>query len=820
MRAQPLKGSIMRISTSNFTAKRTRRLWTGSRSGCCCVPLVAGLLALLAAPRPLMADLGGPEAESVYGGRVNNIDAVATGASSSTVFLATESANSLFCADVDHSVAPPLTAAFQTIPDVDADDGYGSGIQLLAADEASGWLFFVHQSGLYRVTDSAGSLTLVDGAPVAALEVHGGMLFYLENGDLHFGTIGGASGAFLEHADSPIAAPAFGGDRQALFTGAYGGSDHLFILDAKSTAPLYRSSDAMGSFSAATTFGALSVTGLSTPEDYCAAGAGPDERVFLGGVIGSEPFHGKGIAYLDSGSAVWTELDTGIGGTAGNEIHCAGGAASYYVYFGTAMSDDRGDSGTWSSIGDAGFETHPNDGAVISDPLDATVIYMTTDQGIGSSLDNGATIFEIDDGLEAVQVRDLEMDSDKNIAWVASKSGIRQVTDYQTSPVWSNAVFPNNDGSPYYSIAMDTTDHTGNTVLAGNCRVYATDDGGGTWTQTLDAQQAPWNLDFFSWVSSIEVDPYDPARVAAGYYAQDESMKGMLFASEDGGASFSEITGGAMPVDGGDINDILFLEESGTSVFYVGMDYTYSLGYGTSYAVCRVEGSAMSGWTVTQDMTHAVSIKDMALDGAGGIYAVGCDNSDHPVVYYKTYGSGSWTVMSWSGLPASGSALAVTVGDDGTGVEAPYVAVNTGIYLYDTGAASWSLEAEYPDGTQINVIYYDDLLVGTGTGLYGHQQLGDAGVGAPGASSYMLGMNYPNPFNPNTSIAFNLPAALRVRLTVYDVLGRNVGVLVDGRLGAGGHELTWRSDGKPSGVYFYRLESSLGTQTRRMILLK
>jgi len=84
----------------------------------------------------------------------------------------------------------------------------------------------------------------------------------------------------------------------------------------------------------------------------------------------------------------------------------------------------------------------------------------------------------------------------------------------------------------------------------------------------------------------------------------------------------------------------------------------------------------------------------------------------------------------------------------------------------------------------------------------------------------MLGMNYPNPFNPNTSIAFNLPAALRVRLAVYDVLGRNVGVLVDGRLGAGGHELTWRSDGKPSGVYFYRLESSLGTQTRRMILLK
>jgi hypothetical protein len=80
--------------------------------------------------------------------------------------------------------------------------------------------------------------------------------------------------------------------------------------------------------------------------------------------------------------------------------------------------------------------------------------------------------------------------------------------------------------------------------------------------------------------------------------------------------------------------------------------------------------------------------------------------------------------------------------------------------------------------------------------------------------------NYPNPFNPTTSIRFGMPETARVRLSVYDLLGREVAVLVEGILQAGWHSATWRADNLPSGVYLYRLAAGEFSQHRTMLLLK
>jgi hypothetical protein len=69
-----------------------------------------------------------------------------------------------------------------------------------------------------------------------------------------------------------------------------------------------------------------------------------------------------------------------------------------------------------------------------------------------------------------------------------------------------------------------------------------------------------------------------------------------------------------------------------------------------------------------------------------------------------------------------------------------------------------------------------------------------------------LEQNYPNPFNPTTGIRFQIPGVSEVRLSVYDLLGREVAVLVNGRMGAGAHEVTFDGSALPSGVYFYRLQ--------------
>ncbi len=85
---------------------------------------------------------------------------------------------------------------------------------------------------------------------------------------------------------------------------------------------------------------------------------------------------------------------------------------------------------------------------------------------------------------------------------------------------------------------------------------------------------------------------------------------------------------------------------------------------------------------------------------------------------------------------------------------------------------------------------------------------------------YSLKQNYPNPFNPVTSILFEMPAAQRVRLTVYDILGREVVVLLDGLKPAGIHAVEWQAGDLPSGIYLVRIVSGNFTATKTMALVK
>ncbi len=87
-------------------------------------------------------------------------------------------------------------------------------------------------------------------------------------------------------------------------------------------------------------------------------------------------------------------------------------------------------------------------------------------------------------------------------------------------------------------------------------------------------------------------------------------------------------------------------------------------------------------------------------------------------------------------------------------------------------------------------------------------------------TDFSLEQNYPNPFNPSTVIKFALPTVSQVRVEVFNILGQSVDVLVDQRLSAGIHEVTYEADKNPSGVYFYRLTYNEGVETRKMTLLK
>ena len=85
---------------------------------------------------------------------------------------------------------------------------------------------------------------------------------------------------------------------------------------------------------------------------------------------------------------------------------------------------------------------------------------------------------------------------------------------------------------------------------------------------------------------------------------------------------------------------------------------------------------------------------------------------------------------------------------------------------------------------------------------------------------FELGANYPNPFNPSTTIEFALPEAVNVNLTVFDMLGRRIQVLVDGPMDAGRHSVRFDASQLPSGMYLYRIQAGQKQQVRTMMLIK
>ncbi len=85
---------------------------------------------------------------------------------------------------------------------------------------------------------------------------------------------------------------------------------------------------------------------------------------------------------------------------------------------------------------------------------------------------------------------------------------------------------------------------------------------------------------------------------------------------------------------------------------------------------------------------------------------------------------------------------------------------------------------------------------------------------------YSLSQNYPNPFNPSTKISYSIPKDSKVKLVVYDALGRIVNTLVDEYKTAGSYDVKFEAGDLPSGIYYYKLTTINYSNTKKMLLLK
>ena len=147
------------------------------------------------------------------------------------------------------------------------------------------------------------------------------------------------------------------------------------------------------------------------------------------------------------------------------------------------------------------------------------------------------------------------------------------------------------------------------------------------------------------------------------------------------------------------------------------------------------------------------------------------------------------------------------------------------VYGYDANDQN---AARYPkDGDLVN-LFVDGVRTEPSVEWHGSGpmvQLSSLNTAVQVPHRYALGQNFPNPFNPQTTISFDLPNATEVKLTVYNMLGQKIRTLADQRLDAGQHQVLWdgrsdNGDAVASGIYLYRLEADSFVTSKKMILLK
>jgi hypothetical protein len=227
------------------------------------------------------------------------------------------------------------------------------------------------------------------------------------------------------------------------------------------------------------------------------------------------------------------------------------------------------------------------------------------------------------------------------------------------------------------------------------------------------------------------------------------------------------------------------------------------------------------------------------------------DNSNKPT--YKVDSALNVTFSPF--VPASAWTkyrLAAKKGDVWTAFIGPYggrVAARLDSVYWDIVAGSYTevkgigYYTQGADTTNFSVWLYSDYLA-AGYGFYmniadAEQSPNDFLVGAfidgiaygnvTGVSSqpnnritlgYKLYPAYPNPFNPSTTISFDLPSRSYVTLKMFDILGREVSTIVSEELQAGNYARQWNAANMDSGVFFYRLQAGTYTETRKLLLLK
>ena len=311
---------------------------------------------------------------------------------------------------------------------------------------------------------------------------------------------------------------------------------------------------------------------------------------------------------------------------------------------------------------------------------------------------------------------------------------------------------------------------------------------------------------------------------------------------------------------GGGSSDYGYSVTQTTDGGYIIAGYTKSFGAGMSdVLLVKIDGSGDISWAKTyggSSSDYGYSVLQTSDGGyivagytesyglAGDVYLVKTDsNGNHQ--WSRTFG-GAGKDLSWSVQQSADGGFIIT------GYTTSFGSGNQDVYLIKTDELGISGCNESTVGTITGdaaiIVNSTQTLIGSGAFIDGAATITTGPVTVdsllcsnfptninrssnehnPHIERTILFKNYPNPFNPITTINYELPQLSKVQFSIYDLTGNEVTRLIDGEQSAGHHQVTWDASDVASGIYFYRLQASPTSvwragdfvQTRKMLLLK
>jgi hypothetical protein len=149
--------------------------------------------------------------------------------------------------------------------------------------------------------------------------------------------------------------------------------------------------------------------------------------------------------------------------------------------------------------------------------------------------------------------------------------------------------------------------------------------------------------------------------------------------------------------------------------------------------------------------------------------------------------------------------------------------LSNGNTIIGWGTASDAFTEVHPDGSVALDVQLPDSIVSYRAVKYDWPQVGSQTVvnnKSTEPTLFSIEQNFPNPFNPTTTIGYSLAKASKVTISVHDLLGRRIAILFSGMKPAGKYSIRFDGSGLPSGFYFYRMQAGNFFQTRKLLLLK